>query len=89
MDVEKALRDPANQFAKPADVCEADGIARDEKIRILRRWEYDVRQMNVAEEENMPGNDDAVTLSDVLEALKALGYEPHTEDDPPTKQGGV
>lgn len=88
MDYDKAIIDPAAAFNHPKDVVGASSLSRDEKIRILRRWEYDARELNVAEEENMPG-DSSPLLDDVLEALRELGYEPHLDEAPPTKQGGV
>lgn len=88
MDYEKALIDPAATFNHPRDVVGESALSRDEKIRILRRWEYDARELNVAEEENMPGDSTAL-LDDVLDALHELGYKPKIDEAPPTKQGGV
>ena len=88
MDLEKALVDPASVFRTPGDVVTAEGIGDDDRIRILRRWEYDARELTVADDENMPG-DSTLLLEQVLEALHRLGYSPDPDDVPPTKQGGV
>lgn len=86
--LEKALLNPAAVFACPIDVVQAAGIPRDRKIEILRRWEYDVREQEVAQEENMTGSM-PVALSHVLDALNSLGSEHDAENAPPTKQGGI
>lgn len=83
----KALLDPAQVFDAPADVLKAEDLTREQKIEILRRWEYDAREQQVATEENMPGeNSDLLSL--VLEALNSLGVYSE-ESDAPTKQGGA
>ncbi|GIW72156.1 MAG: hypothetical protein KatS3mg102_1698 [Planctomycetota bacterium] len=90
IDLEAALRDPASVFATPEEVLRHPELAREHKIEILRRWEYDAREMQVAEEENMgdpaPPSD---LLERVLAALHALGAWADTERSPPTKHGGV
>ena len=88
MDFESAVLDPAGSFSHPSDVLSELSLSDEQKIRILRRWEYDARALNVAEEENMPG-DGGAALEQVLQALHRLGYQPNTEEAPPTKQGGV
>lgn len=85
--VKAALRDPSTIFACPSDVVAALGVSDAQKIEILRRWEYDVREEEVAQEENMSG-DLPVTLSHVLDALHRLGAHPDEEHHSPTKQGG-
>ena len=55
VDVEKALVDPALVFKTPEEVLADSELSREQKIKILRRWEYDVRELQVAEEEGMEG----------------------------------
>lgn len=88
MDLEKALVDPASEFDTPEDVVTAEGLSTDDRIRILRRWEYDARELTVADDENMAG-DSTLLFDQVLAALHRLGYSPNPDDEPPTKQGGV
>jgi hypothetical protein len=57
------------------------------KIEILRRWEYDARQLQVAEEESMEGPQ-PVTVDAVLRALRAIGATADSERCAPKKQGG-
>lgn len=84
-----ALRDPASVFGDPQDVLGQAGLSDDEKIEILRRWEYDARELQVMEEESLPSREPATTLDSVLAALRRLGAGPGTENSPPTKQGGT
>jgi hypothetical protein len=87
VDLDKALLNPAAVFATPEDVLWAPGLTRDQKIDILRRWEYDARELEVATEENMPGQK-ASCLESIIKALNALGYDHNLDNEPPTKQGG-
>ena len=87
MNIEKALLDPASSFSTPADVCKELTLTQEQKIQILRRWEYDARELEVAEEENMSGGGPDV-LDEVLAALHQLNAEIDVEHSPPTKQGG-
>lgn len=88
MDVEKALLDPASVFASPGAVVEDDSLTRDQKVEVLRRWEYDARELEVAEEENMGGGPPDI-LGEVLDALHRLGSGAAGESQSPTKQGGT
>lgn len=73
---EQALLNPTNIYQKPMDVVHDESLSRDQKIQILRQWEYDARELQVAEEENMPEltpREKGSMLSRVLEALNELG----------------
>lgn len=72
MNLQQALDDPSSCFASPADVVRSAEITHAEKTQILRRWEYDARLLEVAQEENMTGGT-ASRLQEVLDALHALG----------------
>ena len=87
-DIKRALLDPTAIFRTPQEVLDVQDLSRKQKIEILRRWEYDVRELQVAEEENMPGPS-TVGLDEVLQALHALDAGVDTEHSPPTKEGGV
>ena len=86
-DIEKALLNPSSVFRTPEEVVEAKDLSRDQKIEILRRWEYDARQLQVAEEENMVGP--LVNMLDrIINALRRLDAERDLDKSAPTKQGG-
>ena len=87
MDIEKAMLDPSSQFTKPDEVLAEKALTRTQKIQILRRWEYDARQLEVAEEENMGGNSPSM-LGEIINALQLLDAEDEKEHTSPTKQGG-
>jgi hypothetical protein len=87
IDIEKALVNPALVFKTPEEVVANRELSRDQKIKILHRWEYDARELQVAEEEGMEGPQ-PVSLDAVLRALSSLGAPANTERSAPTKQGG-
>jgi hypothetical protein len=89
IDVKKAMLDPTMVFKDPKDVVANVELTRDQKIEILRRWEYDARALEVAEEENMASAQPSDVLDRVLSALHALGASPDLEHRPPTKLGGI
>ena len=89
VDVKKALLNPSAVFERPDEVVQSNELSRDQKIEILGRWEYDVRQLQVADEESMTApRPEPVTLDAVLKALRALGAPADVEHSAPTKQGG-
>lgn len=86
-DFEKAMRDPAGVYKSPENVLKDETLTKEQKIKILRQWEYDARDLMVAEEENMPGGEENM-LNRVLEALHQLGACHDVDHTPPTKHGG-
>jgi hypothetical protein len=89
IDVKKALLDPSAVFRAPDEVVETKLLNREQKIEIQRRWEYDVRELQVADEESMTApRPERVTLDAVLKALRAVGAPADMERTAPTKQGG-
>lgn len=81
---EKALLDPADIFGAPEDVVEHPGLTREQKIEILRRWEYDVSEAAVAQEEGMAG-ETPPHLRRIAIALDGLGAGPRAGTASPTK----
>lgn len=87
-DIDKAMLDPTSVFRKPEDVLKARDLTREQKIEILRRWEYDAKELEVASDESMTGNNSDL-LYRVLNALNELGYDPDADNAPTTKHGGA
>ena len=85
IDVKKAMLDPTRVFKDPKEVIANTELTRDQKIEILRRWEYDAHQLEVAEEEAGMAVLRPEMLDLVLQALLTLGVERDTEHTPPTK----
>ncbi len=83
------MLDPTAVFRGPEDVLQRDELTREQKIEILRRWEYDELELQFAEEENMGSEQTSDILDRVLQALRALNAGPDSEHSPPTKHGGV
>ena len=87
MDINQALLDPTSVFENPEEILTAESLTREQKIKILRRWEYDARELQVADEENMGGGPPD-KLDQVLKVLHQLGANIDSEHSAPTKQGG-
>ncbi len=85
IDVSKAMLDPTMVFEDPMDVVANDELTRDQKIEILRRWEYDARQLEIAEEEAGMAVLRPEMFDRVLQAMHTLGVERDIEHTPPTK----
>ena len=79
------------EFLSARDVLDRRGLTTDEKIALLRECEQDVRELMVAEEENMRGDQTSdQTLGDELRdihaALASLGADRRAAAAP-TKHG--
>jgi hypothetical protein len=86
-DFDSARDDPASTFADPEALEQHGGLSRAQKIALLRRWEYDERELAVAVEEGMRENG-PLYLRRILLALARLGADNDPDGNPPTKQGG-
>lgn len=71
IDIDKALLDPAAVFKSPEDLIDSEELAQEKKIELLKRWEFDARELQVPEEENMIGNN-ADILDRIMRALLRL-----------------
>jgi hypothetical protein len=72
IDVEKALLDPTAVFSQPKEVLAEPNLSRHQKIEILKRWEYDARELQTADDENMAEGSEVDLLDQILEALHQL-----------------
>ncbi len=88
VDVDQALLNPASVFATPEAVLLHDGLSKQQKIEILRRWEYDASENCVAVEEGMPDGESNL-LRRILLALDRLTGGIDVEQVGPTKQHGI
>ena len=85
IDVKQAILDPTSVFKDPTEVVADENLSHDQKIEILRRWEYDARELEVAEEEAGMAVHRPDMFDRVVQALHTLGVELDTEHSPPTK----
>lgn len=90
IDLERALLVPSSVFKTPEEVLQSEELSREQKIEILRRWEYDARELQVAEEENMVGSNSDI-LDQIMRALLRLDEQAEMERlerSGSSKQGG-
>lgn len=87
MNIEKALLNPTSVFRHPGEVLFAESLSKKQKVQVLRRWEYDARELQVAAEENMAGGPED-RLDEVLKALHKLDADVDFDHSSPTKHGG-
>lgn len=86
MTIDKALINPADVYSEPNQVLRDASLTQEQKLEILKRWEYDARQLEVAEEENMAGDAPSL-LRDVLQAILVLEGDGGSDHTSATKQG--
>jgi hypothetical protein len=89
-----ALTDVSKIYAHPGDIAAADDLTQQQKVKLLRQWEFDLRENLVASEENMtaatPEGSSAELLRDVRKTLISLGAADHKDEAAaPTKTGGA
>ncbi len=84
----KALLDPQTVFGMPENVLTSAGLTKEEKLEILRRWEYNASEESVALEEGMPGEESGM-LRRVLQAIGEIAGPIDVEHTGPTKQHGL
>jgi len=90
----EAIHDPSLFFSSPCAILTDDRFDKNQKIRLLKQWEYDVRELMVAEEEGMAPRAEVLakhqaTLDEVLECLHKLGAGVDVEKAQTSKFGGI
>jgi hypothetical protein len=84
----QAFSDPSNVFETPEAVLDDAELTREQKIEVLRRWEYNAAEEDVALEEGMPG-DETGLLRRIMVALGTLTGPIDVDHTPPSKQHGL
>lgn len=77
---QQALLSPTSIFDDPMEVIGAGNLAREEKLKILKRWELDARALQRASDESMSGGE-FPPLDAVNEALALLDPANSTPDN--------
>lgn len=91
---EEAYPDPSKCYDSPKAICADDGLDDEQKIKLLKQWEYDLRELQVAADENMTPTPGATAktaecLQEVRECLRGLSFEENLEKAAVAhKQGG-
>lgn len=68
---EEMLKDPKQHFRHPDDVLNAQSLNNYQKLEILKAWQMDATELQVATEENMGGGEQDL-LDEVMAALARL-----------------
>jgi hypothetical protein len=87
----EAMSDVSKLFGRPRAVLDDRGFDREQKRKLLKQWEYDLRGMQVASDENMVGEgtgEAAELLREVRACLGTLGDSHAPERSASHKQGG-
>jgi len=84
-DYEKALKDPTLIYHNPNDVLVDRQLNDEQRLQILKRWEQDARELDVAQEEGMTGGESSL-LAEILNAMERLDVDMPSAEAP-TKQG--
>jgi len=92
-DFDKLVGDVSKHFATPEALLAEDDLSRDQKLALLRQWEYDLHLLQVATEENMTGDAppgaNAEKLRAVHAAAEKLGATLDPEGSGAAKTGAV
>ncbi|MBW8471315.1 MAG: hypothetical protein K0M67_23860 [Thiobacillus sp.] len=80
--------DPAATFQTPEEVVAHPGLSSQQKIDVLRAWEYDAAEAEVAEEEGMGGLREHL-LQRILLSLGSLSDTHADHPVAPSKQHGL
>lgn len=79
---------PSSVFDSPDAVVDDPRLTREQKLDILRSWEYDAAEVSVAVEEGMRGPDSDL-LRRVLLAITRLSPSKEIGNVGPSKQHGL
>ncbi len=85
VNLKMALLDPTMMYTNPIEVVADASLTREQKIEILRSWEYDARALEVAEEEAGMFVSRPEMFDLAINALRTIGAKRDTEHTPPTK----
>lgn len=77
---DKLVLDVSKRFATPGALLASNDLTREQKLKLLQQWEYDLQLEQVATEENMTGDappgGNAEKIREIHEAAEKLGVEP-------------
>lgn len=70
-DYDQALLTPQKIFELPMEVVETESLTTQQKLKVLKRWEADANDLEVASNENMMGGESS-RLGEVRKAIHDL-----------------
>jgi hypothetical protein len=90
---DKLMSDVSKHFATPEALLAEGSLTREQKLALLRQWEYDLHLLQVATEENMTGDAvpgaNAEKLREVHAAAEKLGAKLDPETGGAAKAGAI
>lgn len=86
MQREATATGPAPLHPHPRSILDREDLSRDAKIRILKEWEHDALERDVATAEGMAGGP-RTRLQAITDALRTLEEETSDNQDRPLRQG--
>ena len=89
---ETAMQDVSKAYGSPAKLLADDELSRQQKLKLLQQWDYDLGLLLVAAEENMTGPGSSTTaerLRSVREAIGLLGVSGDPEGPDAASNGKV
>lgn len=92
-DFEALLPDVAQHFGEPRNILADKRLTREQKLKLLEQWDYDLQLLMTASEENMPSGDGSATgkaseqLTELRHVLAELGAPHNPEGVGPGKVG--
>ena len=66
MDFDRAMKNPASNFATPEAVSESSELTSEQKRRVLLQWKDQLQQLQAADDEGMRQNVAAASTTDDL-----------------------
>ncbi len=79
-DYDQALLTPQKIFDLPMEVVETESMTPKQKLKVLKRWEADAHDLEVATEENMSGGEPS-RLGEVRRAIHELCEREHIDEN--------
>lgn len=79
--------DPESTFDSPAALLKCDSLTDAQKVYLLREWYYDAMEIEVAEEEGMPGRDSDLSHEILLSLQRLTPID--VDHGGPSKQHGL
>ena len=69
--IDKLMKNPTRAFATPKEVCETITLSRDQKVRVLRRWQEHAATADDSAKADWP-TDATVTVEEISASLRQL-----------------
>ena len=84
-DYDQALLTPQKIFDLPMEVVETDSLTAKQKLKVLKRWEADANDLEVATDESMSGGERS-RLGEVRRAIHELCERENIDENSPDLQ---